>query len=536
MCMISTRVCAFFVLMGLVLSACRVSAPRQTDGQASDPFEELVLVPPPTTDDGHISFQILHINDVYEIAPLPGDNLGGFARLKTLYDSLYNQNPNTLFVLAGDFLNPSLLGSLKMNGQRIAGRHMVEVMNRAGVDLVAFGNHEFDLKYADLQQRFDESEFEWLATNVLYRNGDRLQPFFAHYGNFKYYFPENFIWEIEDADGTTLKVGFFSAVLPANPKDYVHYEDCYEEAIKAYLELNARCDVVIGLTHLDLDMDRKLATLLPNVPLIMGGHEHELHHDSVGNVHIFKADANAKTAWIHRFEVDKVLAPGYVGRKSYVRRIDSTLSADPYVEEVVQKWIHLQNEAIRAVGVDPDEVLMYAHQPLDGREASVRNHSTNLTQLITRAMAAAARQPVDAAILNGGSIRVDDLLQGAITAVDIFRTLPFGGSLVEVDLQGVLLRRLLDQGQHNKGTGGFLHAYGISKDNAEWTVGASPLDDQAVYHIIVPDFLLTGLEIGIDFFTPDNPQVVGLDRPVQPDDVRSDIRKALIDYLRARGK
>ncbi len=506
------------------------------DGPSLRPEEASLLAPPVDPDDGRIAFQILQINDVYEIAPLPGDNLGGMARLKTLFDSLYNENPNTLFVVAGDFLSPSLLGSLKVDGERIAGRHMVEVMNHAGVDVVAFGNHEFDLKYEDLQKRIDESEFEWLATNVLRREGDRLVPFHANFGDFDYYLPETYIWEISDADGTELKVGIFSALLPANRKDYVYYEDFYEEAKKAYLELNAKCDLVLGLTHLDLAMDLKLASMLPNVPLIMGGHEHELHHDSVGNVHIFKADANAKTAWIHQFEVDKALIPGYVGRKSYVRRIDQTLKADPYVDEVVQKWLGIQQRVIRSAGVDPERVLMVAHEPLDGREASVRNHPTNLTRLITSAMVAAAKKPVAAAILNGGSIRVDDQLKGPITAVDIFRTLPFGGSIVEVDLKGRLLRRVLDQGLQNKGKGGYLHRAGIARKDGQWLVADQPLDDEATYHIIVPSFLLTGLETGLGFFTPDHPDILAVDEPASPDDVRSDIRKAVVHYLTSVGK
>lgn len=528
------RLFLLFALWVTGFSSCRLSRPPAA---ASEPevYERLpqaeAIRPSPFADDGRIRFQILHINDVYEIAPLPGDNLGGFARLKTLFDSLYNENPNTLFVVAGDFLSPSLLSSLKVDGTRIAGRHMIEVMNHAGVDVVAFGNHEFDLKYEELRQRLDESEFEWLATNVLRRKGDRLVPFHARYGDFDYYLPETYVWEISDADGTQLKIGIFSALLPANLKDYVYYEDIYDEALKAYLELNARCDLVLGLTHLDLEMDLKLASLLPQVPLIMGGHEHELHHDSVGNVHIFKADANAKTAWIHQFEVDKALIPGYVGRKSYVRRIDQTLPADPYVDEVVQKWLRIQQAVIRQAGIDPESVLLVADEPLDGREASVRNRATNLTRLITAAMVAAARRPVDAAILNGGAIRVDDQLRGPITGVDVFRTLPFGGSLVEVDLRGRLLRRVLEQGLRNKGKGGYLHWQGIAYRDGQWRIADAPLEDEQTYHIILPSFLLTGLETGLDFFTQAHPDVLAVDAPVDPEDVRADIRRAVIRYL-----
>ena len=96
-------------------------------------------------DDGQISFVIVQMNDVYEIAPLGGGKYGGLARVAHVRDSLATINPNTYLVMAGDFLNPSLLGTMKLDGERINGRQMVDVMNIMGVDLATFGNHEFDV-------------------------------------------------------------------------------------------------------------------------------------------------------------------------------------------------------------------------------------------------------------------------------------------------------------------------------------------------------------------------------------------------------
>ena len=117
-------------------------------------------------DDQIIELVFLHINDVYEIAPLENGKVGGMARIATVFQQLQAENPNTLFVHAGDFLNPSLLGTLKFEGQRIQGRQMVEVMNASGVEVVAFGNHEFDLKAKDLLARLDESDFTWICANL----------------------------------------------------------------------------------------------------------------------------------------------------------------------------------------------------------------------------------------------------------------------------------------------------------------------------------------------------------------------------------
>ncbi|MEM9823569.1 MAG: metallophosphoesterase, partial [Bacteroidota bacterium] len=104
------------------------------------------VVAPTLQDDGKIEVVFLQINDVYEIDALEGGKIGGMARVAALRRQLINENSNTLFVHAGDFLNPSLLGTLQHEGVPIQGRQMIEVMNKCKIDLCTFGNHEFDLK------------------------------------------------------------------------------------------------------------------------------------------------------------------------------------------------------------------------------------------------------------------------------------------------------------------------------------------------------------------------------------------------------
>ena len=102
----------------------------------------------------NIEFTILQINDVYEISPLEGGKAGGLARVATVKKELLKENPNTIAAIAGDFLSPSLIGTLKQdNGEKIAGLQMVETLNAMGLDYATFGNHEFDLSDLDLLQK-----------------------------------------------------------------------------------------------------------------------------------------------------------------------------------------------------------------------------------------------------------------------------------------------------------------------------------------------------------------------------------------------
>ena len=71
--------------------------------------------------DAAVSFTILQLNDIYEIAPVEGGHRGGLARVATLLKRLRAENPNTLALLSGDFLNPSAIGATQINGKAVAG-------------------------------------------------------------------------------------------------------------------------------------------------------------------------------------------------------------------------------------------------------------------------------------------------------------------------------------------------------------------------------------------------------------------------------
>src|SRR5687767_15789713 len=91
--------------------------------------------------------RFLVINDVY-VADTLGDGRGGLARVATVRNRLADQGP-VVFVLAGDFLSPSML--TKYYG----GRQMVGSLNAAKLDYATFGNHEFDLELDTLVARIE---------------------------------------------------------------------------------------------------------------------------------------------------------------------------------------------------------------------------------------------------------------------------------------------------------------------------------------------------------------------------------------------
>jgi 5'-nucleotidase / UDP-sugar diphosphatase len=481
-----------------------------------------------SSDDGMIDIVLLQINDVYEIAPLEGGKVGGMARVATLKKELKKSNPNTLTVLSGDFLNPSVIGTLKYNGKGIKGAHMIEVMNHLGVDLVTFGNHEFDLKVGDLQERLNESESIWLGTNVLLKDEEVVHSFYQDQKGMRKYIQEIWIWEVTDADGTKAKIGFFSTTLNANPVEYVIYEDFKAEAIKAYQFLAQHTDVVIGVTHTSIEEDLELAALIPNVPLLMGGHEHSHMIHKVGNVTITKADANAKSAYIHRLQINTKTKTSTL--ESELKMLDESVALDPDLSKLVSKWNNIADEIFKKEGFDIAQVLTTLPEPLDGKESTMRHKQTNLGVLITKAMSDAYNNENDCTILNSGSIRIDDEISGQLTQFDVIRAMPFGGGITKVTMTGKLLQTVLDEGVNSAGNGAYLQWDKIEQvDGKGWKIGGINLQTDKNYTIVLNDFLLRGLDI--KSLKADVDGIIKIEKPAEGD-IKTDIRLLLIDYIK----
>jgi 2',3'-cyclic-nucleotide 2'-phosphodiesterase (5'-nucleotidase family) len=483
-----------------------------------------------------IEITFLHVNDVYEISSLEGGKVGGMARIATLRKELIQQNPNTLTVLAGDFLNPALISIFKHEGKSIKGKQMVETMNAVGFDWVGLGNHEFDLDEVDLQKRIDESSFNWLASNALRNEKGNLKPFHKVVNGAKVPFPKTSILTFTNPQGQTVKMGMFSVVLPSNKKDYVYYGDFFESAVKTYDILKTECDFVVGITHLNKADDAKLAAMVPDLKLIMGGHDHDNMIERVGTTTIAKADANAKTAYVHTIMFDTKTKIALV--QSKLRKIDESIPQDSAVAMVVKKWDDIMDIALKKAGIDRNDVVSQLSEPLDGRESSMRNTHTNLGDLIAKAMTASASKSVDCSVFNSGSVRIDDQISGSVTQLDIMRILPYGGKIVEVALKGRLLERIVQTGVKNKGNGGFLQWDKIRYDEVknEWFINGKLLDVNQDYYISIPKFMMEGKETNFGYLTVQNPDVQSITESDEKDvnDIRNDVRKVLITYLKGK--
>ncbi|HJY63431.1 MAG TPA: bifunctional metallophosphatase/5'-nucleotidase [Ignavibacteria bacterium] len=472
----------------------------------------------------------LQLNDVYEIAPLEGGKVGGLARVATIRKDLMKQYTVVYTILSGDFISPSALGTSEYEGKRINGRQMVDVLNHIGLDYVTFGNHEFDYKYEVLQDRMDESKFEWISSNVSHDQNGLTQSF----GRIDHSLPRYVILKIP-ANEKLIKLCLLGLCIDANKQPYVAYDNYIESAKKYYNELKDSIDYFIGITHLSIDQDKKLAGEVPALRLIMGGHEHENMFYTIGETIIAKADANAKTVYFHKLifnEKNKL-----VDIKSELKKVDETVVEDPVVKSAVDEWVSRAFKGFTDKGFDPNIKVIDFTEPLDGREQVVRNELCALGYLIATSMLQASPGS-DCAVFNSGAIRIDDVLYGEITQYDIIRILPFGGKILQVEMKGELLKKIMDTGWNNKGNGGFLQFAGIEYTAGGWKTKGELISDNKVYNIAINDFLLSGMEQNMGFLTKDNPGIIKITEPDpnNKSDIKNDFRFAVIDYLKKWNK
>ncbi len=478
------------------------------------------------TDDGKITVHFLQVNDVYEIAPVANGKEGGLARIATLKKQLLQKNRNSFLVMAGDFLSPSVYNSLPYQSNAIRGRQMVDAMNAAGFNLACFGNHEFDIKENELLDRLNESEFHWVASNAFHKTKDGILPFLVDGKPIG----KTYVLQVKDDDGTTAKIGIISATLPFNKAAYVAYTDALQTAQTLYLQIKDSVDAVVALTHQLIADDIRLAQAVPALAVIMGGHEHDQRFEMIGRTPITKAHANARSAYIIELIIDKKKRENYTSTNLVY--LNEAIALDSATNAVVQKWMTIAEKNYDSLGFDAKNILLQSGDSLEGRETEVRSRATNLTQMIIAGMHYAAPQ-AQVAIMNAGSIRLDDILTMPVTQYDFIRSLPFGGGIQELDMKGSLLIKVLNQGLKNKGIGGFLqHSETVKNENGIWKLEGLEIDSTKIYRVAITDFLFTGGEANLDFLNPKNPDVVKVYPAATTNlNARFDIRLALIRYL-----
>jgi 5'-nucleotidase / UDP-sugar diphosphatase len=392
---------------------------------------------------------------------------------------------------------------------------MVAVLNAMGLDFATFGNHEFDLSEASLKSRLTESRFHWISSNVTGANGVKLPNVERHE-------------VVRVAAGSdTFRVAFIGATMERDQRPYALASNAIEAVRREAALLRDSADVIVAITHMPIARDIELAEQTPAIALILGGHEHEnaLYRRGENLTPIAKADANSRSVFVHDLWWDARNRHARI--ESRLLSITDSIPADAETERVVEEWVNRAYTGFREAGFEPDRLVATSNVPLDGMESSIFVDTTTLARIIAESMLAET-PGADASLFNAGAIRIDDVLPaGPIREYDVIRTLPFGGPILEIELTGALLRRALEQGLRNRGTGGYLQYANIERSGSDWRVGDQALDDSRTYRLAISDYLVSGREQGLGWLNRETPGLRLLREA-------RDVRFAFMDGLKRR--
>ncbi|KAL5466915.1 hypothetical protein EMCRGX_G031077, partial [Ephydatia muelleri] len=430
-------------------------------------------------DVGSSSLSIIHFNDVYELREREKEPVGGVSRFKSKIDSLRLQDPLVLF--SGDALSPSNMSTITK------GLHMVPVLNKLGVNVAVYGNHDFDFGIDQLVKVSQQTSFPWLMSNVLDRRTNRP-------------LAEGKRYIVLDWKGT--KVGLMGLVewewldtLANLGQEDVVFTDFVDVALELVKELKQQgCQLLIALTHMRIPNDVRLAKEVQELDLVLGGHDHHYEKRQVGRTIVLKSGSDFRelsqidvtfTAQGPQFAITKHTVTGEVPH-------------DPDMQKLVDDFSELMDQGM-------EKELIVLDCDLDGSFSSVRTQETNLGNLVADIMLRATR--AEAALLNSGCLRSDAIHEkGPFKMKDLKSIVPMVDPLAVLEVTGRQLVAALENGvsQYPKHEGRFPQVSGIrfSFDPSQPVGGrvlarsvcvdGTPVEPDHLYRLCTKGYLATG--------------------------------------------
>ena len=405
---------------------------------------------------------IMHTNDTHGHL-LPDGQTGGSARIA----SIARQMRPHLILDAGDLFTGTPIADVSR------GRAVIDVMNAIGYDAVAVGNHEFDYGIDTLRDRIREADFPFLSANI-----------------------DTPIEDIHNAAIFNVEGIRFGVIglTTESPKTVTHPRNVTEVDVTSLVGtleetlpgIRDLVDVIIVLSHILPEEEIRVARAFPEIDLIVGGHSHSELPEPV-----WEGDT-------------MIVRTGHYGQ--FVGRIDIEFD-DKEIEEMTGRLIPTtgvsEDARIReilgpyAADVAAEMAEVIGQAPVDLE--SSRGSESPLANLVADALRDGGGTEV--ALTNLGGIRAG-IRQGPITRAKVFEVLPFDNTLVTMNLEGRVLKRIL--GKEVLAVSGIRVQLDLERPPGERLLsveltGGVPIRDETLYSITTNDFLLAGGD-GLDEF------------------------------------
>ena len=427
-----------------------------------------------------VKLTFLGVGDIYNFTD--DDGRGGYARLNAVARAERAANPNTIYVMDGDMLSPSLLSGIDK------GQNTIDLTNLVPFDLAVPGNHEFDFGTANFLEKLKESKYPWAAVNITEDDGSPVPGL----GGTK-------VMEVAGLKIALVPVAQDTTPEVASP-DGLKFQGTVDTGITAAKAARADgADLVVGVVQTDMTNDRAMIAS-HTFDLILSGDDHSYAtaYDGITAYVETSIDGQFLSPVDLMVDISEKDGKRIIHWTPSFRFIDTaSVTPDPETQAMVDTLKTQLDENLNVkIGV--------TDVPLDSRRNTVRSQESAMGDLIADAMRASTGAEI--AITNGGGIRADRTYDPGtdLTRRDILTELPFGNVTVMTEIPGSQVLAALENGvsQVEKGAGRFPQVSGItfafdpSADPgsrvSEVMADGAPLDLDKLYKVATNDYMLGG--------------------------------------------
>lgn len=349
------------------------------------------------------SVTILHFNDLGgNVRPL-NDDSAGLARMASLIKEEKRRNPATLLLVSGDLITGSALSSLSK------GEAIFRLANLLGIDAFTPGNHEFDYGVPQFMKFMKIADFPFLCANM------------EHEGRLFADAPFVIL-----TMGSETRVGIIGLISKETPwislkenTQGLTFSDPVETANKFLPNLESQSHLIVALTHEGLEDDKKLASKVNGIDVIVGGHSHDYLFKPVRikDTWIVQAGEEGRYLGIVHIKIEKK-SEKILAFDSELKKIDSNIAEDSVVASAIQ--------------TEENSLPVNIHEQL-GEVTKFMAKNEEVARWVAKALKEYAG--ADLGMVNIGGIRAD-LTPGPVTLADVFRVMPFDNYLVMTNIEG----------------------------------------------------------------------------------------------------
>ena len=451
---------------------------------------------------------LLHVNDTHSMLAPTGPRTtsqqgtrGGIARAATIIGSTKMADRNVLLLHAGDFSMGDLFYNLYFGAAEL------RLLSHLGFDAIAVGNHEFDLMPSTLRWALDSGFVEGgcpLLSANLVLDDPAVQSL------------RSFIRPSTIKDFGTFRVGIFGILTPetnvlSQPSPAIVDTNFVAVARSVVDTLRSRdCSVIVCLSHLGVVDDERLASAVPGINVIVGGHDHNLYTQPrvvARNVEDTTWIVQANSAYLDIGKLKLTLSGGHVRVVDYhVIPLDLRVSEEPVVADKVKGLI---SQIEGRYGPLYTRQIAYSKGYFNEVADSLMSpghKDTPIGNLVTDAFRGLTGTQI--AMEVGGST-AQPLYPGPIVAADAFRVVGYGFNkdnglgyhLATFSLLGADLLKGLEYGlsaieardEFLVQVSGLRYSYNSSQPPfarlVDVVVGKSPVDPAAKYSVTSNEFV-----------------------------------------------